>query len=72
VPASEVKERTKVLSEMFRAHMPFDGRARVLHVTASRFLQTQIGQRYKVLVTEEGADGKHFVGHNKFYEQVRL
>lgn len=35
--------------------MPYEGR---------------IGRRYRVLITEESPDEKHYVGHNKFYEQI--
>lgn len=32
----------------------------------------RIGQRYQVLVTEESSDRKHYVGHNKYYEQILI
>ncbi len=50
-----MKRRTRVLSEFFNSYRPYDSR---------------IGQRYEVLVTETAHDGKHYVGHNQFYEQV--
>ncbi|ROL55340.1 Threonylcarbamoyladenosine tRNA methylthiotransferase [Anabarilius grahami] len=31
---------------------------------------TEIGQRQRVLVTEESFDSQYYVAHNKFYEQV--
>lgn len=30
----------------------------------------KVGERQTVLVTEDSKDGAHFVGHNKFYDQV--
>uniref|UniRef100_A0A8C4NF63 tRNA-t(6)A37 methylthiotransferase n=1 Tax=Eptatretus burgeri TaxID=7764 RepID=A0A8C4NF63_EPTBU len=55
VPALEKKQRTRELSKLFQSYQPYDDK---------------IGQRQRVLVTEESFDGKFFVAHNKFYEQV--
>ncbi|KAH9401220.1 Threonylcarbamoyladenosine tRNA methylthiotransferase [Tyrophagus putrescentiae] len=42
----------------FQAILPYEGR---------------VGARYRgVLITEEAADGRHLVGHNKCYEQILL
>lgn len=35
-------------------------------------LVSQIGQRQRVLVTEESFDSQYYVAHNKFYEQVQV
>ena len=73
VPTQEVKERTKLLSDMFRASLPYTGRVRARHMTCHDVPPTrcQEGTLYRVLVTEEAADGEHFVAHNEFYEQAR-
>ncbi|KAG8197486.1 hypothetical protein JTE90_007225 [Oedothorax gibbosus] len=55
VPGQEVKQRTKMLSEYFQSYTCYD---------------KEIGSVQQVLVTEVSHDKKHFVGHNKFYEQV--
>lgn len=55
VPTQQVKQRTKKLSEFFQSYEPYGH---------------EVGQIQKVLVTEISHDKKHFVGHNKFYEQV--
>lgn len=57
IPANQVKERTKKLTDLFYTYEPYDGK---------------VGQVYEVLVTEISHDKKHYVGHNKFYEQVLL
>jgi hypothetical protein len=31
-----------------------------------------LGEKQKVLITEESHDGVHFVAHNKSYDQVKL
>ena len=31
-----------------------------------------MGERQTVLVTEISSDGEHYVGHNKFYDQVLI
>ena len=55
VPAQEVKKRTKRLSEFFQSYEPYGHK---------------VGSVQKVLVTEISHDKKHYVAHNKFYEQV--
>ncbi|PSN40217.1 Threonylcarbamoyladenosine tRNA methylthiotransferase [Blattella germanica] len=59
LPAQEVKvkKRTKQLSEFFQSYQPYSHK---------------VGEIQNVLVTEVSHDGKHYVGHNKFYEQVLL
>ena len=57
VPTQEVKRRSKAASDLFNSYRPYEDR---------------IGQRYRVLVTEESTDKKHLVGHNKFYEQILI
>ncbi|XP_032078747.1 threonylcarbamoyladenosine tRNA methylthiotransferase-like isoform X1 [Thamnophis elegans] len=55
VPAQIKKQRTKELSKLFHSYNPYDHK---------------IGERQKVLVTEESFDSKFYVAHNKFYEQI--
>lgn len=55
VPAHVKKQRTKELSALFHSYKPYDHK---------------IGERQRVLVTEESFDSQHYVAHNKFYEQV--
>lgn len=57
VPTQLVKKRTKQLSEFFQSYEPYGHK---------------VGEIQRVLVTEISHDKKHFVGHNKFYEQVLL
>ncbi|KOC60637.1 Threonylcarbamoyladenosine tRNA methylthiotransferase [Habropoda laboriosa] len=57
VPTQEVKKRTKRLSEFFQSYSPYNNR---------------IGLVQDVLVTELSHDKKHYVGHNKSYEQVLI
>ncbi|GAB1860420.1 tRNA-t(6)A37 methylthiotransferase [Camponotus japonicus] len=57
VPTQEVKTRTKRLSEFFQSYEPY---------------QHKVGLLQKVLVTEVSHDKQHYVGHNKFYEQVLI
>lgn len=57
IPTQQVKGRTKRLTELFHSYEPYEGRE---------------GRRERVLVTEISHDKKHYVGHNKFYEQVLL
>ncbi|KAH0548943.1 threonylcarbamoyladenosine tRNA methylthiotransferase [Cotesia glomerata] len=57
VPTQLVKKRTKKLSEFFQSYEPYGHK---------------VGEIQRVLVTEISHDKKHFVGHNKFYEQVLL
>lgn len=53
----QVKRRTKKLSDLFQSYEPYGNK---------------MGSRQTVLITEEAFDGKHLVGHNKYYEQVCL
>lgn len=55
IPTKEVKNRTRRLTELFQSYRPYDHK---------------LGERQTVLVTEESHDKQHWVGHNKFYEQV--
>ncbi|XP_048039518.1 threonylcarbamoyladenosine tRNA methylthiotransferase isoform X1 [Megalobrama amblycephala] len=55
IPAHMKKQRTKDLSALFHSYNPYDHK---------------IGQRQRVLVTEESFDSQYYVAHNKFYEQV--
>ncbi|NXB65660.1 CDKAL methylthiotransferase, partial [Struthidea cinerea] len=55
VPASVKKQRTKDLSQLFHSYNPYDHK---------------IGERQRVLVTEESFDSNYYVAHNPFYEQV--
>ncbi|XP_055920065.1 threonylcarbamoyladenosine tRNA methylthiotransferase [Eupeodes corollae] len=57
IPANLVKKRTKRLTDLFNSYEPYAGR---------------VGEVYKVLVTEISHDKKHYVGHNKYYEQILL
>ena len=57
VPTQDVKQRTKKLTEYFHSYEPYKKR---------------IGEKYTVLVTDIAHDRKHYVGHNEFYEQVRM
>eukprot|EP00050_Salpingoeca_kvevrii_P021054 m.105724 g.105724 ORF g.105724 m.105724 type:complete len:379 (-) comp9157_c0_seq1:169-1305(-) len=50
-----VKNRTRELSALFRSYFPY---------------AHKVGERQRVLVTEIASDKKHYVAHNKFYEQV--
>jgi len=51
----KVKRRSKALSELFASYKPYENR---------------IGRKENILVTEESHDKLHYVGHNKFYEQI--
>lgn len=55
IPPKEVKLRTKKLSEWFQAYETYSHKLNEIH---------------EVLVTEVAHDNEHYVGHNKFYEQV--
>lgn len=57
IPAQDVKQRTKRLTDVFYSYQPYDHK---------------IGETQEVLVTEISHDKKYYVGHNKFYEQVLL
>ncbi|XP_027228047.2 threonylcarbamoyladenosine tRNA methylthiotransferase [Penaeus vannamei] len=55
IPTKEVKNRSRQLTELFQSYRPYDHK---------------LGEKQTVLVTEEAHDKEHWVGHNKFYEQV--
>lgn len=55
IPAQEVKQRTKQLTDLFRSYQPYGHK---------------VGEIQEVLVTEISHDKQYYVGHNKFYEQV--
>jgi threonylcarbamoyladenosine tRNA methylthiotransferase CDKAL1 len=55
--AQEVKKRTRRLNELFQGYHPYAKR---------------MGKRYSILVTDTSHDGRFYVGHNEFYEQVYL
>ncbi|NXJ63519.1 CDKAL methylthiotransferase, partial [Rostratula benghalensis] len=55
VPAAVKKQRTKDLSQLFHSYTPYDHK---------------VGERQRVLVTEESFDSNYYVAHNPFYEQV--
>ncbi|XP_071548928.1 threonylcarbamoyladenosine tRNA methylthiotransferase [Panulirus ornatus] len=55
VPTKEVKNRTRRLTEVFQSYHPYDHK---------------LGEKQTVLVTEEAHDREHWVGHNRYYEQV--
>lgn len=57
IPAKQVKKRTKKLTDLFNSYEPYNGR---------------VGETYTALVTEISHDRQHYVGHNKFYEQILL
>lgn len=59
IPADLVKGRTKRLTDLFYSYEPYVGKY-------------EVGDRQKVLITEISHDKKHYVGHNKCYEQVLL
>uniref|UniRef100_A0A8C8RLW4 tRNA-t(6)A37 methylthiotransferase n=1 Tax=Pelusios castaneus TaxID=367368 RepID=A0A8C8RLW4_9SAUR len=54
VPALVKKQRTKDLSQLFHSYNPYDHK---------------VGERQRVLVTEESFDSQFYVAHNRFYEQ---
>uniref|UniRef100_A0AAY5ECF4 Threonylcarbamoyladenosine tRNA methylthiotransferase n=1 Tax=Electrophorus electricus TaxID=8005 RepID=A0AAY5ECF4_ELEEL len=54
VPAQK-KQRTKQLSALFHSYNPYDHK---------------VGERQRVLVTEDSFDSQYYVAHNKYYEQV--
>ncbi|XP_062505151.1 threonylcarbamoyladenosine tRNA methylthiotransferase-like isoform X2 [Corticium candelabrum] len=55
IPTEIVKQRTREISKLFQSYKPYDHK---------------VGERQTVLVTEEAHDRRHYVAHNKFYEQV--
>lgn len=57
IPANLVKTRTKRLTDLFNSYQPY---------------AQKVNEVQTVLVTEISHDRNHYVGHNKFYEQVLL
>ncbi|KAJ8981394.1 hypothetical protein NQ317_002588 [Molorchus minor] len=57
IPAQEVKQRTKKLTNLFYSYEPYS---------------CKVGQIQEVLATEVSHDKQHYVAHNKFYEQVLI
>lgn len=57
IPTQIVKERTKRLTNLFNSYEPYNHK---------------LGEIQEILVTEVSHDKKHYVGHNKFYEQVLI
>lgn len=57
LPTEEVKRRTREISKVFHSYQPYDHK---------------VGERQTVLITEDSKDGAHFVGHNKYYDQVLI
>lgn len=55
IPTHQVKARSRELSHLFQSYQPY---------------AHKMGQRQRVLITELAHDQQHYVGHNKFYEQV--
>ncbi|KAB0796144.1 hypothetical protein PPYR_10205 [Photinus pyralis] len=55
IPAQDVKVRTKKLTDLFYTYEPYQHKENEVH---------------EVLVTEVSHDKQHYVGHNKYYEQV--
>ncbi|KAJ7419060.1 CDK5 regulatory subunit associated protein 1 like 1 [Willisornis vidua] len=55
LPPAVKKQRTKDLSQLFHSYNPYDHK---------------VGERQRVLVTEESFDSNYYVAHNPFYEQV--
>lgn len=57
IATQDVKQRTKKLTDLFYSYQPYNDK---------------VGEVQEVLVTEVSHDKEHYVGHNKFYEQVLL
>ncbi|CAG9829168.1 unnamed protein product [Diabrotica balteata] len=57
IPTQEVKQRTKRLTELFHSYQPYGHK---------------LGEIQEVLATEVSHDKKHYVAHNKYYEQVLI
>ena len=55
IPGHLIKKRTAEMSKLFKSYNPYDGR---------------VGNIYDILVTDVSFDAKHYVGHNKCYEQI--
>ncbi|XP_068530826.1 threonylcarbamoyladenosine tRNA methylthiotransferase isoform X3 [Anas acuta] len=79
VPAAVKKQRTKDLSQLFHSYNPYDHKQKgeLLHLWLTRrkrvvheLWRAEVGERQRVLVTEESFDSNYYVAHNPFYEQV--
>ena len=57
IPGQAIKKRTAAMSSLFKAYYPYEGRK---------------GKIYYILVTDVSFDKKHYIGHNKCYEQVLI
>lgn len=57
IPPDQVKTRTKRLTDLFYTYEPYGHK---------------VGETQEVLVTEISKDKKHYVAHNKYYEQVLI
>ena len=57
IPGQSIKKRTAAMSAMFKSYHPYKGRK---------------GKIYDILVTDVSFDKKHYIGHNKNYEQVLI
>lgn len=57
IDRQEIKRRTKRISELFQKYKPYEHK---------------LGTRQTVLVTEISHDKMHYVGHNKYYEQILI
>ena len=57
LPTEQVKERSRRVTKFFDSYFPYQGLE---------------GGELKILVTDRGSDGKHFVGHDKCYRHVLI
>jgi hypothetical protein len=55
IPTKEVKQRSRRATKFFESYRSFD---------------ELVGSVQSILITEVSSDGKHYVGHNKNYNQV--
>lgn len=55
--STQVKRRSRQLTKLFHSYHPY---------------QHKLGEKQLVLITEESTDGLHYVGHNKYYDQVLI
>ncbi|KNE63754.1 MiaB-like tRNA modifying enzyme, archaeal-type [Allomyces macrogynus ATCC 38327] len=55
LPTQVVKQRSRAITALFESYHPYD------HLR---------GETMRVLVTDTASDGKHYVAHNKAYQQV--
>ncbi|VDN01510.1 unnamed protein product [Thelazia callipaeda] len=58
IDTAEARRRTAEMSGLFRSY--------------SRYGKDRIGEKHSVLVCEMATDGKHYVGHNKYYEHFLI